>query len=71
MILFGFAKLIKSLKVDQLIFYETHGFFGNVVFTCGALLNGDTLQIYYGAADDSIALAEANLNDIFAMAKTG
>jgi beta-1,2-mannobiose phosphorylase / 1,2-beta-oligomannan phosphorylase len=49
--------------------YETQGFFPNVVFTCGALLNGDTLQIYYGAADESIALAEANLKDVFALAK--
>ena len=50
--------------------YETQGFFPNVVFTCGALLDGDKLQIYYGAADESIALAEANLNDIFKLAKT-
>jgi predicted GH43/DUF377 family glycosyl hydrolase len=49
---------------------ETQGFFGNVVFTCGALLDGDILRIYYGAADESIALAEANLKDIFALAKT-
>ncbi|MEP6985972.1 MAG: glycoside hydrolase family 130 protein [Chloroflexota bacterium] len=50
--------------------YETHGFFGNVVFTCGALLDGDILRIYYGAADESIALAEAKLEDIFALART-
>jgi hypothetical protein len=39
--------------------YEREGFFGNVVFTCGALLKGDTLKIYYGAADENMALAEA------------
>jgi len=50
--------------------YETQGFFPNVVFTCGALLEGDILRIYYGASDESIALAEANLEDIFALAKT-
>lgn len=44
--------------------YETTGFFGNVVFSCGALLDGDTLRVYYGAADESIALAEANVNDL-------
>ena len=50
--------------------YETQGFFPNVVFTCGALLDGDRLQIYYGASDESIALAEAKLEDIFALGKT-
>ncbi len=50
--------------------YETEGFFSNVVFTCGALLKGDTLQLYYGASDESIGLAEAKLADIFALGKT-
>jgi predicted GH43/DUF377 family glycosyl hydrolase len=31
--------------------YEIEGFFGNIVFTCGAILQDDTLTIYYGAAD--------------------
>lgn len=44
--------------------YETEGFFGNVVFTCGALLQGDTLRLYYGAADETVALAEASLSDV-------
>lgn len=42
--------------------YETEGFYGNVVFSCGALLHGDRLRVYYGAADECIALAEARLN---------
>lgn len=46
--------------------YETHGFFNNVVFTCGALLEGDRLRVYYGAADACIALAEAHLTDVLA-----
>lgn len=41
--------------------YETIGFFPNVVFTCGTTLNNDLLRIYYGASDESIALAEVNL----------
>lgn len=49
--------------------YEENGFFSNVVFTCGALLDGDMLQIYYGAADESIALATASLKDILALSK--
>ena len=51
--------------------YELQGFFGNVVFTCGALLEGDTLRLYYGVSDDSIALAEADINDVLALAKKG
>ncbi|OWF84641.1 glycosidase [Yersinia kristensenii] len=38
--------------------YELHGFFGNVVFTCGALIENDTLRVYYGAADECMCLAE-------------
>jgi predicted GH43/DUF377 family glycosyl hydrolase len=44
--------------------YETGGFFPNVVFTCGALLEGDTLRLYYGASDECIALAEAPLDAV-------
>lgn len=44
--------------------YETGGFFGNVVFTCGALLRGDDVKIYYGAADGVTAVADVPLEDI-------
>lgn len=44
--------------------YEVRGFFGNVVFTCGALLDGGTVRLYYGAADDSMALAEAPVDAV-------
>lgn len=44
--------------------YETHGFFGNVVFTCGALVEAGLLRVYYGAADERIALAEAPLETV-------
>ncbi|MFN8420071.1 MAG: glycoside hydrolase family 130 protein [Anaerolineae bacterium] len=46
--------------------YETEGFFRNVVFSCGAILKDDRLQIYYGACDQVIALAEASLQDVLA-----
>ncbi|MDR3318932.1 MAG: glycoside hydrolase family 130 protein [Clostridiales bacterium] len=45
--------------------YETDGFFGNVVFACGCVRSGDTLKIYYGAADDKVCRADVGLNDIF------
>lgn len=45
--------------------YEKKGFFGNVVFTCGCLHQGDMVMIYYGAADDKICRADIRLSDIF------
>jgi predicted GH43/DUF377 family glycosyl hydrolase len=44
--------------------YEKTGFFGNVVFTNGQLLNGDTLTIYYGASDEVICMAEFSVSEI-------
>ncbi len=45
--------------------YEKEGFFGDVVFSCGCLRDGDTIRIYYGAADDSVALLTMDLGDLF------
>jgi predicted GH43/DUF377 family glycosyl hydrolase len=45
--------------------YEREGFFGNVVFTCGAVPEADgRVLLYYGAADECIAGAEATVNDL-------
>jgi predicted GH43/DUF377 family glycosyl hydrolase len=44
--------------------YEVDGFFGNVVFSCGALVEGDVVKIYYGVADTSMACAELRLKEI-------
>jgi predicted GH43/DUF377 family glycosyl hydrolase len=44
--------------------YEKTGFFGNVVFTNGQLVNGDTLTIYYGASDEVICRAEFSISEI-------
>ena len=44
--------------------YEREGFFGNVVFTCGAIVEDDTIVIYYGAADDKICRADIKLDDM-------
>jgi len=46
--------------------YETGGFFPNVVFTCGVTVTGDVLRMYYGASDDTVALAEASLTALVA-----
>lgn len=44
--------------------YEANGFFGGVVFSCGALVDGDTVRMYYGAADTSMACAELSVGEI-------
>ena len=44
--------------------YECNGFFGNVVFSCGLLPEGDKLRIYYGAADTSVCYAELSLVEV-------
>ncbi|MEI8080676.1 MAG: glycoside hydrolase family 130 protein [Actinomycetes bacterium] len=44
--------------------YETDGFFSNVVFSCGAVVDGDTLHIYYGVADTEIALADLSVSQL-------
>jgi predicted GH43/DUF377 family glycosyl hydrolase len=46
--------------------YEKHGDVGNVVFPCGYTIapDGDTINIYYGAADTSIALATGSIKEM-------
>ncbi|MCX5801238.1 MAG: glycosidase [Candidatus Eisenbacteria bacterium] len=46
--------------------YERHGDVDNVVFPCGYTIaaDGDTLNLYYGAADSSIALATGSIRVI-------
>jgi len=41
--------------------YEKEGEISNIVFSCGAIVRGDTLFIYYGAADKVIGVATASL----------
>ncbi|QJD94840.1 glycosidase [Mucilaginibacter robiniae] len=47
--------------------YETSGFFGNVVFTNGHVVNGDTVTIYYGAADEFVCGATFSIKEILSM----
>jgi predicted GH43/DUF377 family glycosyl hydrolase len=48
--------------------YERAGDVPNVVFPCGVTVgdDGDTLFVYYGAADTSIALATASITELLA-----
>ncbi len=58
-------------RADEWVFgpeepYEQHGDVGNVVFPCGYTIapDGDTINLYYGAADTSIGLATASLGEL-------
>lgn len=44
--------------------WETHGEVNNVCFPTGTAVFGDTLYIYYGAADSYIACASLKLSDL-------
>jgi len=45
--------------------YELKGFFKNVVFSCGALIEDNILKVYYGGADRVMALAEMSMNELW------
>jgi predicted GH43/DUF377 family glycosyl hydrolase len=52
--------------MEPLAPYEQEGFFGQVIFTNGHLVNGDRLTIYYGAADSVICAATFSIEAILA-----
>ncbi len=65
------AKILARSNVPFLIpetEYERTGFYGNVVFTCGAVVTNSSDQrvvsIYYGAADQYTCRADIELEDI-------
>ena len=41
--------------------YELKGEVANVVFSCGTVVRGDTILLYYGAADRAVGVATASL----------
>jgi predicted GH43/DUF377 family glycosyl hydrolase len=44
--------------------YERTGFFGNVIFTNGHVVEGDTIKMYYGASDEVICRADLSIREI-------
>lgn len=52
--------------------YEIHGDVANVVFPCGQTIadDGDTINVYYGAADTSIGLATTSIRALLAWLAT-
>jgi predicted GH43/DUF377 family glycosyl hydrolase len=49
--------------------YEQTGFFGNVIFTNGQIVEGDRIKIYYGASDEVICGAELSISEILSRLK--
>jgi len=50
--------------------YETKGFYGNVVFSCGAVTKEDgTVIIYYGASDELTAAAKTTIDKLLSTLK--
>lgn len=58
------ARLDRALAVPDEA-YERSGFFDNVLFSCGALVEGDTLHVYYGAADRVMAVGTVSLAELW------
>ena len=65
------ARTSASSRGDAWIFgpetpYEREGDVGNVAFPCGYTLgaDGDTINLYYGAADTSVALATGSVREM-------
>lgn len=52
--------------MEPLAQYEREGFFGQVIFTNGHIVNGDRLTLYYGAADSVICTATLSIESILA-----
>ncbi len=44
--------------------YEMHGMIPNIAFPSGALIEGDTLHFYYGAADNAVAIADMSVSEV-------
>ena len=55
--------------MEPIAAYEQTGFFGNVVFTNGHFVDGDTIIMYYGASDEVICKAELSISEILNVLK--
>ncbi|MCY1722065.1 glycoside hydrolase family 130 protein [Prolixibacteraceae bacterium Z1-6] len=50
--------------MEPIMQYEKYGFFGNVIFTNGHLVDGDEITVYYGASDEVICMAKLSIQEI-------
>ena len=61
------SKVIGRLKnpiFEPRTHYEREGIVSNVVFSCGTVVRGEILYVYYGGGDRVLGVATANINDI-------
>jgi len=56
--------------MEPIMEYEKTGFFGNVVFTNGHLVDGDIITIYYGASDEVICGAKFSIKQMLEILAT-
>ena len=49
--------------LEPVLGWEKHGDVDGAIFTCGAVLHGSRLQVYYAGADTVIGLAEGNVDE--------
>ena len=56
--------------MEPIMEYEKTGFFGNVVFTNGHLVDGDIVTIYYGASDEVICGAKFSIKQMLEILAT-
>ena len=54
----------KGPIMEPIADYEKEGFYGNVVFTNGHIVDGDAVTIYYGASDEVICAATFSIEAI-------
>lgn len=50
--------------MEPIMEYEKHGFFDNVIFTNGHLVDGDAITLYYGAADMYVCGATLSISEV-------
>lgn len=53
----------KSPILEPKAWYETSGFKPGILYPCGAVLKGEDLIVYYGAADNYVGAAKVPLED--------
>lgn len=63
--------LARSIEpiMEPIMDYEKKGFFGNVVFSNGHIVEGDRIRIYYGASDEAVCGANISLEEILGQLK--
>ena len=52
--------------MEPLADYERNGFFGEVIFTNGHVIDGDDLTVYYGASDSVVCGVKFSIGEILA-----